>query len=71
MAGISETAAEPLLATAGEVACLLNISTRTLWRLRSAGQLPEPIRFGGTVRWRLEEIRKWIAEGCPPARARK
>ena len=63
----SISTSEPLLVTAVELAQLLHISTRTLWRLRSAGQLPQPVRFGGTVRWRLEEVRKWIAEGCPPA----
>jgi len=63
--------AEPLLIPAIEFARLLQVSTRTLWRLRSAGDLPAPVRFGGTVRWRLEEVRKWIAEGCPPPRARE
>lgn len=62
---------EPLLISAAEVARLLQVSTRTLWRQLSAGQIPSPVRFGGTVRWRLEEIRKWIAEGCPLPRARE
>ena len=56
---------EPRLVTAQEVARLLNISTRTLWRLRSAGHLPAPVRLGGAVRWQLNEIRKWIDDGCP------
>jgi len=54
----------PLLITAAELARMMQISTRTLWRLRSAGQLPEPVRFAGTVRWRLAQIKKWIADGC-------
>ena len=62
---------EPLLIPAEELARLLQVSTRTLWRLRSAGELPQPVRFGGTVRWRLDEVRKWIAEGCPLPRARE
>lgn len=62
---------EPLLIPAVEFARLLQVSTRTLWRLRSAGDLPAPVRFGGTVRWRLEEVQKWIAEGCPAPRARE
>lgn len=56
---------EPLLVTALEFARLMCISTRTLWRLRSAGQLPDPVRLGGAVRWRLDDIKKWIADGCP------
>ena len=62
---------EPLLVSAAEFARLLQVSTRTLWRQLSAGQIPKPVRFGGTVRWRLEEIRKWIAEGCPLPQVRK
>jgi len=62
---------EPLLVCAADVARLLQVSTRTLWRQLSAGQVPRPVRFGGTVRWRLEEIRKWIAEGCPLPQARE
>ena len=62
---------EPLLVSAAEVARLLQVSTRTLWRQLSAGQIPQPVRFGGTVRWRIEEIRKWIAEGCPLPGARE
>jgi excisionase family DNA binding protein len=55
---------DPLLITAAELAKLLQVSTRTLWRLRSAGQLPEAVRLGGAVRWRLDEIKEWIADGC-------
>jgi excisionase family DNA binding protein len=61
---------EPLLVTAQDLARLLKVSTRTLWRLLSGGELPKPVRFGGTVRWRLDEIRKWIADGCPKRPAR-
>jgi predicted DNA-binding transcriptional regulator AlpA len=56
---------EPLMITAAELAQLLRISTRTLWRRRSAGELPQPVCFGGAVRWRLEEIKNWITRGCP------
>ena len=56
---------EPLLVTARQVAAMMQISTRTLWRLCSGQKLPAPLRIGGAVRWRLEEIRKWIAAGCP------
>jgi predicted DNA-binding transcriptional regulator AlpA len=53
------------LISATELADLLQISTRTLWRLRSAGKLVEPIKLGGSTRWRLDEVQKWIAAGCP------
>ena len=66
-----DSPAEPLLIPAAEFARLLQISTRTLWRQLSAGQVPRPVRFGGTVRWRLEEIREWISKGCPFPKARE
>ena len=53
------------LITAVQLADLLSISERTLYRLKSTGQLPKPISLGGSVRWRLAEVRSWIAEGCP------
>jgi predicted DNA-binding transcriptional regulator AlpA len=61
---------EPLLITAEEFAELMQISTRTLWRLRSAAQIPEPVRIGGTVRWNRERVLDWIDEGCPSPASR-
>lgn len=61
---------ESLLLTADEVAQLLGISTRTLWRLCSAGRCPPPLRIGGNTRWRRAEIETWVVQGCPqPASA--
>lgn len=57
--------AGPLLVTAEGVAKLLQVSKRTLWRLLSMGQLLPPVRLGGSVRWRLDEIKQWIEAGCP------
>ncbi len=56
----------PTLITAAELAQMMQISVRTLWRLRSAGQIPQPLRIGGNTRWRLDEVHQWIADGCPP-----
>lgn len=61
----TSTPADPLLVSAPELAKLLQVSTRTLWRLQSAGQIPPPIRLGGSTRWRLDEVRRWIERGCP------
>jgi prophage regulatory protein len=67
ISGRSEpTEVEPLLATASQVAELMQISTRTLWRLLSGGKVPEPLRIGGAVRWRLDVVKAWIEAGCPP-----
>jgi len=55
------------LITANQLAKLLNISERTLYRHKSVGVIPKPISLGGSVRWRLAEIRDWIAKGCSKA----
>jgi predicted DNA-binding transcriptional regulator AlpA len=44
--------------TAKAVGKILSLSPRTIWRLRSTGQLPKPIKIGGAVRWRLSDIEK-------------
>jgi predicted DNA-binding transcriptional regulator AlpA len=59
------------LIAASEFARILDVSARTLWRLNSAQRIPAPVRLGGIVRWRLEEIKNWIAEGCPLPQARE
>jgi excisionase family DNA binding protein len=53
------------LMTVGEVAELLRVSTRMIYRLKDAGRMPQPLKLGGSVRWRRAELMAWIAEGCP------
>ncbi len=66
----SGEAVKPILITAADFARMMQISVRTLWRLCSAGQLIQPIRIGGNTRWRLDEVRQWIADDCPPTNDR-
>jgi excisionase family DNA binding protein len=56
-----------MLLTADEVAAMLGVSERTLWRLLSAGKVPKPVRFGRNTRWRVAEVKEWIDRGCPVA----
>jgi excisionase family DNA binding protein len=52
------------LLSAREVAELLCVHLRTVYRLLERGQLPQPIRFGRKiVRWRAEDLRRRLAEG--------
>jgi excisionase family DNA binding protein len=53
------------LVTASEVAERLGVHVRTVHRLKSVGKLPAPIRFAGSVRWRLRDLLDWIDAGCP------
>lgn len=57
---------QPLLISVGELAMILKVSQRSIWRLLSAGKMIEPIRIGGAVRWRFSEVKHWIDQGCPP-----
>jgi predicted DNA-binding transcriptional regulator AlpA len=59
---------EPLLVPAPEAAAVCGVSPATWHRLRAAGKTPAPVRLGGSVRWRLGELRDWVAAGCPARR---
>jgi excisionase family DNA binding protein len=48
-----------------DVAKLLNVSHRHVVRMAESGEMPPPIRLGRRVRWSLQVIEKWIADGCP------
>lgn len=58
-----------LAISARDLADMLGISLRQVWRLSSAGKLPRPLKIGGSVRWNRAEIRQWFEVGCPDRRA--
>lgn len=62
----SESDDESLLLSASKVARMLQVSTRTLWRLLAARKIINPIKLGRSVRWRKDELLQWIRAGCPP-----
>lgn len=55
-----------LLLSAKEVAALMGITVRTVWRLVQRGNLWEPIRITRHAKWHRVEIEDWIQRGCPP-----
>jgi len=57
---------EPLLLDAKALAHLLGVARCTVWSWLSSGRIPSPVRIGGTVRWRRDEIEAWIIAGAPP-----
>ncbi len=61
---MNESKSKALLLKAEEVALMLSVSTRTLWRLVSTKKFPEPVRVGGSTRWRTTDVENWIAGGC-------
>lgn len=56
---------EPLVADAKRLATLLAVSLRSVRSMNASGKLPRPVRIGGRVVWRMEEIRDWLAAGAP------
>ncbi len=52
----------PQLLTVEDVARALAVSTRTVWRLVSAGELPQPQRIGKRLRrWRASDIEAFVS----------
>ncbi len=59
-----------LLLSVNEVAELLSVSPRSVWRFAAAGKLPRPLRVGGrSARWRASEIQRFLDQlaGARPA----
>ena len=59
-----EVGSTKLLISARELAELLSVSLVTVRRMDSASKLPRPVRLGGSVRWRRDEIEAWVLSGC-------
>jgi predicted DNA-binding transcriptional regulator AlpA len=59
---------EPLLVPASDAARMCGLSEASWYRLKAAGKVPLPVRLGGRVFWRLDELRRWCAAGCPDLR---
>ncbi len=51
------------LLTVHEVAKLLGISTRQIWKLVKLGQVPAPLKLARSARWRQTEVLSFIANG--------
>ncbi|MGD9854065.1 MAG: helix-turn-helix transcriptional regulator [Planctomycetaceae bacterium] len=64
---IPEQAQKPTarLLTVLEVARMLGMSTRSVWRLAKQNRCPLPLKLGRSTRWRTAEIEIWIEQGCP------
>ncbi len=51
------------------LAYLLQVSQRHVARLVDVKGIPEPVRLGQAIPWRMTEILEWIEDGCPTLRA--
>jgi excisionase family DNA binding protein len=58
---ISNRMADVAVVSVREVAELLGVNARTVWRMAQRGEIPAPIRFGErVVRWRLLDLREHL-----------
>ena len=65
-AALPGVATPPFLAVE-DIARLLGVSTRSVWRLKSEGVIPQPVKLRGSVRWDAAVFQQWIDDGCPAA----
>ena len=53
--------ADSRLLRASDLARMLSLSVRTIWRLRDAGELPHPIRVSrNLLRWRAGDVQEYL-----------
>lgn len=64
-AGGDELPAGSLLVTPEQLCQWLQVSRRSLYRMREERALPAPVRLRHSVRWRAADIAAWLAAGCP------
>jgi len=57
-----ESDSKPILLTVRDVAFLLGLGERTVWRLCGDGKLPPPISIGRSRRWTRQTIEEYVAE---------
>ncbi len=53
------------LVKADELAKMLSVSPRHIWRMKAKGKLPKTVSVGGCVRWLLADIQLFLNLGCP------
>jgi predicted DNA-binding transcriptional regulator AlpA len=61
----TEVATDKLVLTTSEAAAIFQKSVRTWRSWDAAGKIPKPMRIGRATYWRPEELRAWVAAGCP------
>ena len=54
-----------LLVTARQAALMCGKALRTWRSWDAAGRIPRPVRIGRSTLWRVDELRGWVAAGCP------
>lgn len=58
------TIESPLL-DVNEAAKFIHVSRATIYRLIDEGRIPNPVKIGSRVLFRIEELELWIQADCP------
>ncbi len=61
----SDAQSDSVLIDAKEAAAMCGVSVSTWYNLRACGKAPNGVRLGRSVKWRRDELRRWIDAGCP------
>ena len=57
-----------LLISVKDVARILGVGVRTVWRMASSGDLPQPVTVGGRLkRWEIAAMETWAQATWPAA----
>jgi len=67
---VEQRVPERLLLNVKEVAELLGISERTVWKMASCRELPAPLRIGRSQRWSKKALEELILERHKAAQRR-
>lgn len=57
----TEIKAAAVLWDVRQVAAHMGCGVSTVWRWKTLGQIPKPMKIGGLVRWRREDIERFTA----------
>lgn len=60
---MSERWIESPLMTVKDIAALLNVSERHVWRLQSSARFPQPVKIGRAARWTRRSVVEFIENG--------
>jgi excisionase family DNA binding protein len=60
--GQKESELRALLLKVDQVALMLGLSERTVWRLVETGEIPRPIKLGRSVRWSRSTIERFVTQ---------
>ena len=58
----------PLMLNVKQVASLLCVSERQVYRMADGGLMPRPLKLGGLNRWPRLSVEAWVNDGAKPVK---